>query len=719
MFLRLRQAALSLALALVALGTWSPAIAQSMREATRPAPPQAKAAIVEQLKLPADVPATPIRLDAPDSAAVDNVKRANGATQLKRLQIGLNRDVAGTNARSAALEWTPVEGGYAARWSVTSANAKALRVGLTIKRSAPSLQIRFTGAARPDTVYGPITEAELNAFAGKTYWSPVLEGDTATVELFVESAPAAVSITVSQVSHLLVNPAEPLAETQLKAIGDSGFCEVNFICRSASDNALASAGTAVARMTFSDSAGSYLCTGTLLNSAGGTFAPYFYSAAHCISTQSTASTLTTWWFYESTTCGSNILNPGNQQVGGGATLLYADTSYDISFMRLNNSPPGGATYAGWDAATLTGGTPLTAIHHPSGDLKKVSLGTFGGYVTPTEMGRSVSFIKSAWNSTSTGVTEGGSSGSGIFTNTGSQYAFRGGLLGGPSSCTASSSSLYDYYSRFDVAYQNVSQYLQAASRPNYTALWWNAAESGWGVNVAQQGDIVFATLFTYDTNGTPMWLVMSNGARQGSGDTFSGALYRTTGTPFAQQPFTGASVTQVGTMTFSFSDVNNGTMSYSVNGTSVSKTITKQVFGPTGPPTCMPTTGSRAGASNYTDLWWNPSESGWGLNLTQQGSLMFGTLFIYGNNGQVLWLVMSAGQQQGDGSFTGALYQTAENGGSFSTTPWPGVGVQQVGSMTVRFSNGENGTLTYTVNGTTVVKTITRQVFSTPVPSCS
>lgn len=190
--LRLRQAALSIALALVAAGTWSPAFAQSMREATPPAPPQTKAAIVEQLKLPSDAQATPIRLDAPDTTAVEKVKRANGASQLKRVQIGLNRDVTGTHAQSGALDWTPVEGGYAARWSITSAGAKALRVGFDIKRSAPSLQLRFAGSARPGTVYGPVTEAQLNGFAGKTYWSPVLEGDTATVELFVESAPSAV-----------------------------------------------------------------------------------------------------------------------------------------------------------------------------------------------------------------------------------------------------------------------------------------------------------------------------------------------------------------------------------------------------------------------------------------------------------------------------------------------------------------------------------------------
>ena len=682
------------------------------------------------MKLPAEAAATPIRLAAPDAAAIDDVKRANAGAELKRLQIGMNREVrAIANANASALAWVAVDGGYAARWSITSAGAKALRVGLVAKRTTPGLEIRFSGDSRPDTIYGPFTEADLVVAAGRTYWSPVLEGETATVELFVpgDAAPRALAISVAEVSHLLVNPAEPQAELQMKAIGSSGFCEVNLICRAAGDSALASAGSAVARMTFSDSTGSFLCTGTVLNSAAGQFVPYFYTAAHCISDQATASTLTTWWFYESTSCGSNNLNPANQQVGGGATLLYANTSFDISFLRLNSSPPGGVTYAGWDASTLSNGVPLTAIHHPAGDLKKVSLASFGGYVVDqSETGRTGSFIKSNWNSISTGVTEGGSSGSGIFTNAGGQYAFRGGLLGGPSSCQAGSSALYDYYSRFDVAYQNVSQFLQTTTAANYTALWWSSpanSESGWGINITQQGDILFATLFTYDSSGNPIWLVMSSGTRQGNGDTFSGALYRTSGSPF-NQSFSSSTtkVTQVGTMTISFSGPNNGTLSYSLDGVSVTKNIEKEVFSTTGSAQCVASTSGRASASNYTDLWWNApanSENGWGVNLTQQGNTIFATLFVYDTSGQGLWLVMSGGARQSDGSFTGPLYQTRENGGGFNALPWPGVTVTQVGTMTLRFSNGENGTLTYTVNGTTVTKPITRQVFSSPLPICT
>jgi hypothetical protein len=78
---------------------------------------------------------------------------------------------------------------------------------------------------------------------------------------------------------------------------------------------------------------------------------------------------------------------------------------------------------------------------------------------------------------------------------------------------------------------------------------------------------------------------------------------------------------------------------------------------------------------------------------------------------------MSAGRRQGDGSFAGELYRT--RGPAFNASPWVTATATQVGTMQLRFTNGMNGTLTYTVDGTSVTKVITRQEFSSPVPSCS
>ena len=234
--------------------------------------------------------------------------------------------------------------------------------------------------------------------------------------------------------------------------------------------------------------------------------------------------------------------------------------------------------------------------------------------------------------------------------------------------------------------------------------------------------MAFATLFAYDAARTPMWLVMPAGALQSDGRTFAGDLFRTTGPAFDANPFTpigAGNVTQVGTMSISFSHANAGVMTYIVNGVSVTKGIQRQVFGARA-ATCLPTTSSRASSTNVQDLWWNPAESGWGINVTHQGNTLFATLFTYDAAGRGLWLVMSAGQRQGDGSYSGDLYRTA--GSPFNANPFTPIGagdVTLVGNMRLRFADGDNGTLTYTYKGATVTKSITRQVFSTPVSACN
>jgi lysyl endopeptidase len=260
---------------------------------------------------------------------------------------------------------------------------------------------------------------------------------------------------------------------------------------------------------------------------------------------------------------------------------------------------------------------------------------------------------------------------------------------------------------------NFSATPSTAGPTNYTDLWWNSAESGWGLNVNDQGTTLFATLFTYDASGAPMWLVLANGALQSDG-SFTGPLYRTTGSPFNAVPFGPSTPAQVGTMTLRFATAGAGTLSYTVNGTSVTKQITRQPFST--PATCTFTTGDRSAATNYQDLWWNPSEPGWGVNVTHQGDILFATLFDYDLNGQGTWYVLANAPKTAPGVYSGALYRVT--GPVFNANPWTPTTPTQVGTMTFSFSSGNAGTLTYTVNGIQVTKSIQREVFSSPTTQC-
>lgn len=111
---------------------------------------------------------------------------------------------------------------------------------------------------------------------------------------------------------------------------------------------------------------------------------------------------------------------------------------------------------------------------------------------------------------------------------------------------------------------------------DYTDLWFNPAEQGWGVNVIQQYETVFATLFVYGADNSARWYVASD--LRGGQNSFSGALYQTTGPAFSAAWTGNAVVTPVGSMTLSFNSFNTGTLSYVVNGVTVNKTIQRQTF---------------------------------------------------------------------------------------------------------------------------------------------
>jgi hypothetical protein len=265
----------------------------------------------------------------------------------------------------------------------------------------------------------------------------------------------------------------------------------------------------------------------------------------------------------------------------------------------------------------------------------------------------------------------------------------------------------------------------AAGPPNYGGLWWNApagSESGWGINLAHQGDTIFATWFTYDLTGKGLWLVMS--ASLTATGVYTGTLFQTTGPPFNSVPFDPSQVVglAVGTGTLSFTDLDTGTFAYTVNGptqTQQTKSITRQIFDQ--PPTC--TFGIQTDltlAYNYQDLWWAApagSEMGWGVSLTHQGDTIFATWFTYDLDRTPLWLFVTA-LKTAQGTYSGTLYRTT--GPPFNSVPFDSTAVTgtAVGTATFTFADGNTGTFDYTVNGITQTKAITREVLVDPGTVC-
>src|SRR5689334_23573685 len=100
-------------------------------------------------------------------------------------------------------------------------------------------------------------------------------------------------------------------------------------------------------------------------------------------------------------------------------------------------------------------------------------------------------------------------------------------------------------------------------------------------------------------------------------------------------------------------------------------------------------------ARDATGMWYDPAESGWGLNLIHQGNTLFATLFVYGADGAPKWFVASD-VSGGPSSYTGTLRECtgAWFGGPYSARPFS---CRDVGSL--RFDLGDDaGLVDYTVD---------------------
>jgi len=236
-----------------------------------------------------------------------------------------------------------------------------------------------------------------------------------------------------------------------------------------------------------------------------------------------------------------------------------------------------------------------------------------------------------------------------------------------------------------------------------SGLWWNPDESGWGIHFTQRGSAIFAAWYTYDASGKPKWYVASDCAGMtGTSGTCTGTLYQVNGPMFfgvSFTPVTSSEISSVGTLQVSFADANDASMSYNVGGISRTVAIVRQpVAAGTGTP-----------AVDYTDLWWNPNESGWGVAMAEQSANIFLAWYVYDDGGNPVWYVASNCAVSGS-TCSGTLYSTM--GPAFGTTFDPNqVHASPVGSVTVSFTDANNATLTYTVNGISGAKQITRQVF--------
>jgi photosystem II stability/assembly factor-like uncharacterized protein len=198
-------------------------------------------------------------------------------------------------------------------------------------------------------------------------------------------------------------------------------------------------------------------------------------------------------------------------------------------------------------------------------------------------------------------------------------------------------------------------------------LWFNPQQPGWGLSLIQHASgQLFAVWFTYTAEGNPTWLYMPGGTWTDA-NTFVADLYQAQGTPYNRNWQTNEFFFHLaGSGTLRFNDRNSGSASFTLkSGGRFDSPISRMYYGPRPP--------SYAAWSAMGDLYYNPSESGWGLALHQQYGTTFGTWFTFGTNGEPTWFVMPNGLQD--------VYRpTARPGTAYSPT---GVTVSRVGTSSI------------------------------------
>lgn len=269
------------------------------------------------------------------------------------------------------------------------------------------------------------------------FWTPVVMGNEIVCEVYVQTAlkPQLLLDMIHIGSGYRFFGA---GATALSAASDgSGPCNVDVNCPQGAGWA-----DEIAASAAISTGGSLFCSGSMINNTTNNGRNFFLTAFHCGVGSSQASSLVCYWNYEAATCGSSSA-PLNQFTVGSVLRAGWNTS-DFTLLELNSTPNAawGVTYAGWNRSTATASSAV-AIHHPSGDSKKISFETasvqFTGYGSTSQNANANHVRVVDWD---TGTTEGGSSGSPLFDQ---NHRIIGQLHGGGAAC---GNNLSDWYGRF-------------------------------------------------------------------------------------------------------------------------------------------------------------------------------------------------------------------------------------------------------------------------------
>ncbi|MBN1952588.1 MAG: choice-of-anchor J domain-containing protein [Bacteroidales bacterium] len=328
----------------------------------------------------------------------------------KTFEVNLNPKNSGS--------WTSTEDGKIWQLGITCEGALSINLVFNEYRLPEGAEL-YLYSADKSRVLGAFTAAN-NQKDGYFAVHPI-PGESIIIEYFEPySAAFEAKLNIEQVVHAYRD-----INAFAKAFGASGACNINATCPEG--DPISNEIRATVMMILVDG----LCTGTLINNTLNDGTPYVLSANHCYSSPGGIVFRFNW---ESETCENPSVSPSYTSLSGAEDrAVYAPS--DMWLLEMNDLPPAGYNvyYAGWNRATISTITDrVWCVHHPRGDIKKISWSDNG--IASSSLGGLPGSGTNYWrvSSWSDGTTtEGGSSGAALLDV---NHRIIGQLYGGTAAC---------------------------------------------------------------------------------------------------------------------------------------------------------------------------------------------------------------------------------------------------------------------------------------------
>jgi hypothetical protein len=400
--------------------------------------------------------------------ATEMAKSTQNSGKGRPLQYAIQTDIkdvylAANNSKGG--QWDQLnDGSWLWRFEVHAENAKSLDFGLYDFYLPPTASLSFYDWNN-QLVKGLFTDQKNKPH--KQLWPGPIIGNKVRVELHVaDKYKKYVSFSIKKISRGFrsiwqdVDVIPKNGQQKFWIDNDdefeikSGSCNVDVVCDEG--DAWRDQIRSVARYLHS---GVSLCTGQMINNAANDGKPLFLTANHCGLDSSNDASINIWWNYESNQCrtvgstasGISIPIGTFNDTQSGSTFKASFANSDFALVELDDrpSPNYNVFYTGWDRRDRA---PTTAvgIHHPQGHAKRISFENnpttiVGNVQIPSIPLSNRSHIQIGdWD---LGTTEGGSSGSGIWSE---QKLLMGVLSGGSAAC---GNDAPDFYGRLFISWE--------------------------------------------------------------------------------------------------------------------------------------------------------------------------------------------------------------------------------------------------------------------------